>query len=84
MNLLLLLSAFLTALTGAITGVRQAQAAAAQEQVVSAAHVLKAFAETKVARPEQGWPTLSLRPTSAERPLALRASIPAFGQRRRE
>ncbi|MBB5713872.1 hypothetical protein [Sphingomonas aerophila] len=84
MNLLLLLSAFLTALTGAITGVRPAQTAAAQEQVVSAARVLKAYAETKVARPAQGWPGLSLLPTSAERPFAPLATVPAFGQRRRE
>jgi hypothetical protein len=79
----LLLSAFLTALTGAITGVRPAQAAA-QQQVVAPVRAAAAVVRAVAMRPVQGWPGLRLTAWPAERALVLAPAIPAFEQRRRE
>jgi hypothetical protein len=84
MELLLLLSAFMAALTGAIGGERPARSVA-QEQVVAvwSGNVVRA-ARTGGTRPVQSWPARARVGSPHQRPLLFAATVPTFGQRRRE
>ena len=83
MELLLLLSAFVTALTGAITGARPAMAATEQVGGAMSAVAARAIVPAASSRPSQGWRPLSnaqARTAIEVRPVA----ILLLGQRRRE
>lgn len=83
MELLLLLSAFLTALNGAITGARPVQVAT-QAQVVVAKRTATSAVRLVPTRPAQGWPMLAIVIRTIDRPLTIASDIPVFGKRRRE
>lgn len=85
LNLLLLLSAFLTALTGAITGVRPVQGVAAEAQVGGVVRAV-AVAAVRVPLPVRfataGWPASARLPVEL-RAISITPDVPVFGQRRR-
>lgn len=86
MDLLLLLSAFLTALTGAITGARPVQGAAVGQQVERAADATRhAVVTLAIAgkRPAQGWPEARMIAVAASA-FALVPAAPLYALRRRE
>jgi hypothetical protein len=84
MNLLLLLSALLSALTGVGQGVRGGRAP--ETVCASAAAVAPATTRTALvaARPVQGWPRLADAPRLVLTALRLRPAEPVFAGRRRE
>ena len=85
MNLILLLSALLSAISGG-TGVRADQVPVALSRSVVQAAV-KATVATRLqvaARPVQSLPTLAALPAIPVRGFALTAAIPAFADRLRE
>jgi len=83
MNLLVVLSALLTALTGVLTGVRPVTSAT-QEQVAAAARRPARAASMVTARPGHPLPRLSRDAGPAARAYALPAQVVAFFHRRRE
>lgn len=84
MNLLLLLSALLSAFGGTV-GVRTGQApAAVSRSIVSVAKAATVSEQRAAARPVQAMPGLAALMDTDGRAFALTAAIPAFASRRRE
>lgn len=84
LNLLLLLSALLSALTGAVPGVRRAEAPQAVAQAMAAAQIGQAAVTRTTLRPTPERATLASVATGAALPVALFAAPARWMNRRRE
>ena len=84
MELLLFLSALLTALTGAITGVRPVPVATQEQVCAGGVQRIASDVVRNWTRPAQGWPTLATLSEAGEQPWRALLAVAGYGQRRRE